>query len=49
MRNPGRGELFAKIIGRREFLAAELRVPMEVTPDLGELAGPARELRLDSA
>ena len=48
MRNPGRGELFAQIIGRREFLAAELRVPMEVTPDLREAGGSAREMRLNS-
>ena len=49
MRNPGCGELFAEIIGCREFLAAELRVPMEVTPDLREAGDSACELRLNSA
>lgn len=42
MRNPGGGELFAQILCGREFLPAELRVPMEIAPDLREPGNDSR-------
>jgi len=48
MRNAGCGKLFAQVISRRNLFAAELGVPMKVTPDLREPGGNPRELRLYS-
>ena len=48
MRNPGRGELFAKIIRGQILFATEFRISMEIAPDLGEPGGNPREVALDS-
>ena len=47
MRHPGGRKLLAQIFRGRKFFAAELRVPMEVTPELREFGVNLRQLFLD--